>query len=162
MESLLHFDQWGILFVFSMMIAMGLIIFGGVEMLFVGIVIVLLNAGIIHEEDQKVLDKRFVIEQFQSGQKIECGLWRGSRTLVDPAKGWSMMGEDRFIKGDQIMSDVGLCSVVGKESPEDLWKGSTLFALVIFTVTILARIGIHAGREPNKETEESDDESEHN
>lgn len=76
------------------------------------------------------LDKEFVLKRFQESQAIECGLWRGERTLIHSKSGWTYQSNIGFIKEDRIHNDLGWCNVIGEESPEPSTVPYT-FALII-------------------------------
>jgi hypothetical protein len=71
---------------------------------------------IIYLNHQDHLDKEFVLKRFNEGRAIECGLWRGESTLIDPKSGWKYVKTLGFVKDDQIRSDPGVCSVIGEEA----------------------------------------------
>ncbi len=86
------------------------------------------------------LDKEFVLKRFNEGQAIECGLFRGERTLIHSKSGWIYQSNIGFIKEDRIHNDLGWCNVIGEESPEP----STVpyaFALIIELMVCFALRG---------------------
>lgn len=139
MLSLNDLSTW--LFMLSTIIAMGIFMGGGTLMMFVSVIIIALNTILIHEKLQSQIDKAFVYERFKAGDKIECGLWRGSRTLADPAKGWRLE-DNRFVRDEQILTDASLCEVVNKKGPEVPWLESVLSMIVLVFIMALGRFGL--------------------
>lgn len=143
MDMTMNFnDPFTWLLMFTMFAAMVISLLPGSGALTLAIIIVGSNAMMMHENLQKEADKAFVYERFSAGEKIECGLWRGSRTIADPAKGW-ILEEERFIKDDQILTDASLCSVVDKSAPEVSWISPFIFFLTMVLVFGLGRLGMY-------------------
>lgn len=144
MEAVMNFsDPLTWLFYFTVMAGMAMAVFGNAGVAFLGIFILFINASILQSNEQKASDIRFVYEQFEQGQVIECGLWRGSSTIADPARGW-VLQDGRFVKEDTVLSDPSLCRVAGKEFPQASWLGSLLLFFVITGLALLARLGVSA------------------
>lgn len=143
--EILQMDLWGILFILTMITAMGMVLFAKeVTIVIVGVMIIAMNASILDDNNQNVQEKAFVLQQFQAGEAIECSLWRGSATRVDPAHGWKLIDNNRFIKDDQIINDADLCHVIGKVAPLSSSAGGWIFIIVMTLGTLLGRIGIRA------------------
>ncbi len=143
MDTTMSFsDPFTWLFMLTMMFAMGLFLSKGVSKLFFAMVMVVLNGVMMHDTLQQQMDKAFVFERFSAGDPIECGLWRGSRMIADPSKGWTL-NKDRFIKDDQVLSDASLCSVVNKTPPKAPWFESVFTMIVIVLVMVLGRFGLY-------------------
>lgn len=101
------------------LVAMAIIIFSSESSLvFMGSLLFGLILSIPYLNQEQYLAQEFVLKRFKEGKSIECGLWRGERTLVNPNAGWNYFPNTGFVKDDQIRSDVGLCSVMGEEAPE--------------------------------------------
>lgn len=144
MDSLMNFsDPFTWLFYITVMIGMAMAIFANAGTAFLGIFILIMNAWILQTNEEKASNIQFVYEQFKQGQSIECGLWRGTRTIADPTKGW-LLEKGRFVKDDTVLNDPSLCSVVGKEFPEIYGFIPLIFFLCITGLSLLARLGIRA------------------
>lgn len=87
------------------------------DMAFFGIIVLIMTIILAYETHNKNLDKEFVLKRFIEGQALECGLWRGESAFVDPKSGWRWDERIGLVKGDQIHNDLGLCAVIGEESP---------------------------------------------
>lgn len=103
------------------------------------------------------LDKEFVIKRFQEGQTIECGLWRGERTLISTNRGWKYLQGTGFIKGDFIHSDHGLCNVMNQQAP----KPSSVPYLFALVVELMLVFGLRAAVQKQLKEEEGSDEPDH-
>lgn len=142
METFLNFsDPFTWLFVLTVTIGVGMIIFGNAGWFLLGIFILFMNSLIMHDSYQQQSDIRYVYESFEQGKSIECGLWRGQQTIADPAQGWTLSG-GRFISKDTILNDPKLCSVMGEESPQVSAVGPVIFFFVILGISLLARLGM--------------------
>jgi hypothetical protein len=87
-------------------------------MTFFGILLLIMTMMLAHETHQNNLDKAFVLKRFNEAHAINCaGGYRGDHTLIDPKSGWRWEENIGFVKGDQIHNDLGVCSVIGEESP---------------------------------------------
>ncbi len=69
----------------------------------------------VHSNNQA---KEFVLQRFNEGHAIECGLWRGESALINSHNGWKHVPALGFVKGDQIHNDLGVCNVIAQEAPE--------------------------------------------
>lgn len=144
METVLSFNDpstW--LFYFTAMLGMGMVIFANGGNAFIGIFVLFMNGMILQADLQKESDIRFVYEQFEKAQPVECGLWRGTRVIADPAQGWILEG-GWFVKGDTVLNDPGLCSVVGKGFPEYIGFEPLIFFFCVLGFSLLARLGIRS------------------
>lgn len=102
-----------------LLIAVGFILFvRGPEFVFVGMVVIGGVFSIAYAKHTHDIGERFLMEQYHKGRALECGMWRGESTKVDPLKGWSHEEEVGFVKGDVIINDPGVCSVIGRAFPE--------------------------------------------
>lgn len=142
--------------VFFIMVGMGLLLFGKKEG---GILIgVLILSGVVlvaYSNHIKYMGERFIMEQFHEGRALECGMWRGESTKVDPLNGWEYEKDAGFVKGDVIINDPLVCSVIGKAFPEP----STIpyWMVLVSVVGILMMIRFALKRPENKhyETDEN-------
>lgn len=104
------------------------------------------------------LDNEFVLKRFNEGQAIECGLWRGERTLINPKSGWRYLQGTGFIKGDHIQNDPTLCNVMGEEAPEP----STVPYVFALIIELILFFGLRAVVQTQlNEEEENDNEPDH-
>lgn len=88
------------------------------EMTFFGIIVLVMTMMLAHETHQNNLDKAFVLKRFNEAHAITCvGGGSGEQTLINPKSGWRWEKNIGFVKGDQIHNDLGVCSVIGEESP---------------------------------------------
>lgn len=87
------------------------------DIAFVGTIMIFMTIMLAYDTHNNNLDKEFVLKRFIEGQALKCGLWRGKSALVDPKSGWKWDEKIGFIKDDQIHNDLGVCSVIGEESP---------------------------------------------
>ncbi|MDP3265802.1 MAG: hypothetical protein Q8M39_03125 [Sulfuricurvum sp.] len=124
---------------------------------FVGALVLGLIMVIAYIDQGKHHDKEFVLKRFHEGQAIECGLWRGESTLVNPASGWKYFSNVGFIKGDQIQNDPGLCNVMGEEAP----KPSITPYIFAFIAELLLFFGLRTAVQKQLDEEEDDNEPDH-
>lgn len=111
------FEVWTLSF--FVVIGAGLLLFGKKgEMVFVGVVALIGATVIAHSNHTQYIGERFLMEEFNSGSALSCGMWRGEGVKVDPKNGWMMEEGVGFVKGDVIINDPGVCSVIGKPFPE--------------------------------------------
>lgn len=145
METVLNFsDPFTWVFYGTVMIGMGMTMFANAGVALLGVLILFMNTLILQSNLEEEANKRFVYEAFKQGHSIECGLWRGTRTIADPANGWILV-EGQFIKGDTVLNDAGLCSVRGKEFPSSMAFEPLIFFLFSTALSLLTRLGIRAG-----------------
>lgn len=101
------------------LIGAGFILFGkGAEYVFIGMVVMGGVNTLVYTNHTHYVGERFLMEQFHEGRALECGMWIGESTRVDSSKGWSYEEEVGFVKGDVIINDPGVCSVIGRAFPE--------------------------------------------
>lgn len=101
---------------------------------FVGTLFLGLIMMIIYDSSASNQAKAFVLQRFNEGQAIECGLWRGESALIDSHNGWKHVPNLGFVKGDQIQNDPGICNVIAQEAPEPsvvLYGFALVFELMI-------------------------------
>jgi hypothetical protein len=84
----------------------------------VGTLLLGLITMIIYGSSASNQAKEFVLQRFNEGQSIECGLWRGESALIDSHNGWKHVPNLGFVKGDQINNDLGVCNVIAQQVPE--------------------------------------------
>lgn len=88
------------------------------SMTFFGILMLVTTMLLVHETHQDSMDKAFVLKRFNEAHPITCaGGYRGDHTLIDLKEGWRFEEHIGFIKGDHIHNDLGICKVIGEESP---------------------------------------------
>jgi hypothetical protein len=83
-----------------------------IEMTWLGVFVlamIMFIAYSIHSHNQA---KEFVSERFNEGQAIECSLWSGESTLINPHNGWTYVSTLGFVKEDQIHNNLSDCNVV--------------------------------------------------
>jgi hypothetical protein len=110
-------EAWliGVLF----LIGVGFLLFGkGLEMIFVGIVVLGGITVIAYSNHSNYLDERFALQRFNEGRALSCGMWRGEGVRVDLSQGWVKEKGVGFVKGDLIVNDIGVCRVIGEKTPE--------------------------------------------
>lgn len=104
---------------FFVVIGVGFLLFGRKRgLLFVGVIILATITMIAYSNHSKYIGKHFLMEQFNAGNALSCGMWRGEGARVDPLKGWIFEPDVGFVKGDMIINDPSVCSVIGKPFPE--------------------------------------------
>lgn len=123
------------------LISMGLSLSKGAGKVVLSFLILGMSTLLLHDALQKQSDSAFVLDRFAKGERIECGLWRGEHTIADPMKGWRLE-EGRFISEDTLLTDPGLCNVIGKEPPEVSWAGPVTLYLLMFALQMLGRFGV--------------------
>jgi hypothetical protein len=105
----------GVLF----LIGVGFILFGkGLEMVFVGMVVLGGITNIAYSNYSNTLDERYVLQRFNEGKALSCGIYRGEGVRVDPLQGWVREKGVGFVKEDLIVNDIGVCRVIGEKAPE--------------------------------------------
>ncbi|MDD4855418.1 MAG: hypothetical protein PHQ22_10080 [Sulfuricurvum sp.] len=105
----------GVLF----LIGVSFLLFGkGLEMIFVGIVVLGGITAIAYSNHSNYLDERFTLQRFNEGRALSCGMWRGEGVRVDLSQGWVKEKGVGFVKGDVIVNDIGVCRVIGEKTPE--------------------------------------------
>lgn len=111
------FEQWtmGFFLVFGITV---LLFAKKAKWIFAGVVTLSGMTFLAYNNHTHYLGERFLMEQFHSGSALECGMWKGQASLVDPSKGWQYHEDIGFYKGDVIINDPGVCAVIGKAFPE--------------------------------------------
>ncbi len=89
-----------------------------IEMTWLGVIVLTMIMVIAYSTSENNQAKAFVLQRFNEGQAIECGLWRGESALIDSHNGWKYVPNLGFVKGDQIQNDPGICNVIAQEAPE--------------------------------------------
>lgn len=123
-----------------LLIGAGFILFGrGAEYVFVGMVVIGGVITIVYTNHTHYVGERFLMEQFHEGRALECGMWIGESARVDPLKGWSYEEGIGFVKGDVIINDVGVCSVIGKPFPEPSKVPYWMFFVSLMGILMILR-----------------------
>ncbi len=108
----------------------------GGGMLFIGMLVSLLAPTILQDGYHRGIEKQFVLERFESGDTIECKVYRGEHRRLSQERGWYREDEN-FVRGEEVFSDPLLCQVIGKESPKPIlwlnWIFYALFLLIAFS-----------------------------
>ncbi|MDD2839168.1 hypothetical protein [Sulfuricurvum sp.] len=125
----------------TIIIATAIIIFTDNTQMLIGVFLLFISASIYQTNLQNASDIRYVYEQFQQGHPIECGLWKGEKTIADPSNGWNLKN-GRFINKDTVLTDPDLCSVIDKESPEISIAEPLILFFTLLSLAFLARIGL--------------------
>jgi len=104
---------------FFVVIGAGFLLFGRKgELVFAGVITLAGMTSIAYSNHSKYIGKHFLMEQFNAGRALSCGLWRGESVRVDPLKEWRFEQGTGFVKGDVIINDPSVCSVIDKPFPE--------------------------------------------
>jgi hypothetical protein len=102
-----------------LLIGVGFILFGKeVEFVFIGMVVIGGVTSITYTNHSQYLQERATLNAFLEGRALECGIFRGESIRVDITKGWVREEGVGFVKGDAIINDIGVCSVIGEPSKE--------------------------------------------
>lgn len=129
------------------------------SMTFFGVLMLVTTMMLVHEKQQDSLDKAFVLKRFNEAHPITCASgYRGDHTLIDLKAGWRWEDNAGFIKGDQIHNDLGVCKVIGEESPGVSITPYVFTLLFELILGFILRAAIQ--KELSKEIEEKQDESE--
>jgi hypothetical protein len=151
-------EMW--IMVFFLLIGIGFLLFGRKgELIFTGVIALAGVTSIAYSNHIQYIGDRFLMEQFHQGNALVCGMWRGESARVDPLKGWKYEEGVGLIKGDVIINDPSVCSVIGKPFPEP----STVpywFAFVSVTgILIMLRAALrrHEEKNPQTDKEKNDD-----
>jgi hypothetical protein len=120
----------------------------------VGLIVMAMVFVLAHDIHASNLDKAFVLKSFHEGQALKCGGFWGESTLVDSHNEWKYTHAVGFIKGDQIRNDLGMCCVIGKDTPQ---PSIVPYAFAFFTLTFIAFLLRHAIE--RKEMEEDQEET---
>jgi len=116
-----------------LLIGAGFILYGrAAEFVFVGMVMIGGVSMIVYSNHTHFVGKHFLMEQFHAGKALSCGMWRGEGVRVDSAKDWRYEEKVGFVKGDVIINDPGVCSVIGRAFPEP----STVPYWMVFVSTL--------------------------
>ena len=111
------FEVW--ILSFFVVIGVGFLLFAKKgELLFAGVVSLIGAIVIAYSNHTHYIGERFLLEEFKTGSALSCGMWRGEGVKVDPKNGWVMEEGVGFVKGDVIIDDPGVCSVIGKPFPQ--------------------------------------------
>lgn len=131
-----------------LLVGAGFILFGrGAEYVFIGIVVIGGVVSLVYTNHTHYIGEQFLMEQFYQGKALECGMWIGESARVDPLKGWSYEEEVGFVKGDVIINDVGVCSVIGIAFPEPSMVPYWMFFVSVMGMLMILRSVIMGSRE---------------
>lgn len=131
-----------------LLIGAGFILFGrGAEYVFIGIVVIGGIVSLVYTNHTHYIGEQFLMEQFHEGRALECGMWIGESARVDPLKGWSYEEEVGFIKGDVIINDVRVCSVIGRAFPEPSTVPYWMFFVSLMGILMILRAVTMSSRE---------------
>lgn len=108
----------------------------GGGMLFIGLLMSLFAPMIMQDSYHREVEKQFVLERFESGETIECKVYRGEHRRLSLDRGWQRENES-FVRDEEVFSDPLLCYVIGKEPPQSIfwlnWIFYALFLLIAFS-----------------------------
>lgn len=139
-----------------LLIGAGFILFvRGAEYVFVGMVVIGGVFSVANANHSHYIGERFLMEQFHKGRALECGMWRGESTKVDPLKGWSYEEEVGFVKGDVIINDPGVCSVIGRPFPEPSSVPYWFAFVSVMGILIILRAVIMGSGEEQQEIQQA-------
>lgn len=105
------------------------------DVAFFGTLMIFMTILLAYETHNNNLNKEFVLKRFTQAQALKCGLWSGQSLLIDSNAGWKFEENIGFIKGDQIHNDLGVCTVIGEESPS---PSEVSYGLVLIFELMLA------------------------
>ncbi|MDD3769825.1 MAG: hypothetical protein PHV10_04360 [Sulfuricurvum sp.] len=152
------FEIW--IMTFFLLTGVGFLLFAKKEgLIFIGVLMLTGVTVISYGNHVKYMGERFLMEQFHEGQALACGMWRGESARVDPSKGWYYEEEVGFVKGDVIINDPGVCSVIGKPFPEPstvpYWF--TFVSVTGMLIMLRAALRRHEEKSPQRDEEKDND-----
>lgn len=115
-----------------------------IEMTWLGAFVLAIVMALAYNTSENNQAKAFVLQRFNEGQSIECGLWRGESALINPHNGWKHVPNLGFVKGDQIHNDLGVCNVIAEKAPEPSVVPYGFAYMVLLGVSFLFR-RLHTG-----------------
>jgi Ca2+/Na+ antiporter len=142
----------------SVMLIVGvfMVVFSSEGVLFLGVSILMVMMSILYGSHTHYLEEQFMLQRFSDGQSLQCGLWRGELTLVNPHNGWRWDKEIGFIKNDQIIGDIDLCKLV--EEKEEISLLVLPFGYMgVYLVLIALLVSIRSLVQALVKTEKKDD-----
>lgn len=146
--------------VFFLFIGGGFLLFGKkAELIFAGIVALSGVISIAYANYSHYLEKQFTLKRFHEGKALVCGLGLGERVRVDSAKGWVLEEEIGLVKGDVIISSIGVCRVIGESSPEPSTIPYWMVFVSMIGVLSMIRFAIMSNREEAVVQEEDHDDA---
>lgn len=149
-------EMW--VMVFLLLIGGGFLLFGKTaELIFAGVVALAGITLVAYGNHSNYMEKQFTLKRFNEGKALVCGLWRGENVRVDFTKGWIREEEIGFVKGDIIINDIGVCSVIGESSPEASSIPYWMIFVSMVGVLSMLRFAIMTNREQVIEKEDHDD-----
>lgn len=152
------FEVW--MMAFFLLIGVGFLLFGRKgELIFAGVIALAGVTSIAYSNHIQYVGDRFLMEQFHEGSALACGMWRGESVRVDPSKGWKYEEGIGFVKGDVIINDPGVCSVIGKPFPEPstvpYWF--TFVSVTGMLIMLRAALRRHEEKSPQRDEEKDND-----
>lgn len=149
-------EMW--VMVFFLLIGGGFLIFGRkAELILAGVVALAGITLVAYSNHSNYMEKQFTLKRFNEGKALVCGLWRGENVRVDFTKGWIREEEIGFVKGDVIINDIGVCSVIGESSPEPSSIPYWIVFVSMVGVLSMLRSAIMTNLEKVVEKEDHDD-----
>jgi|GEM_PF-3382512 len=147
------FEIW--IMTFFLLIGIGFLLFAKKEgLIFIGVLMLTGVTLIAYGNHVKYMGERFLMEQFHEGNALACGMWRGESARVDPSKGWSYEEGVGFVKGDVIINDPGVCSVIGKPFPEPSAAPYWIVLVSVLGMLTLLRFALIRHEEKNPQTDD--------
>lgn len=139
-------EMW--VMVFFLLIGGGFLLFGRkAELILAGVVALAGVTLVAYGNHSNYMEKQFTLKRFNEGKALVCGLWRGENVRVDFTKGWIREEEIGFVKGDVIINDIGVCSVIGESSPEPSSIPYWMLFMSMVGVLSMLRFAIMSNRE---------------
>lgn len=139
-------EMW--VMVFFILIGGGFLLFGRkAELIFAGSVALAGVISIAFANHSHYLEKQFTLKRFHEGKALVCGLGLGERVRVDPTRGWAFEEEIGLVKGDVIISSIGVCKVIGESSPEPSSIPYWMVFVSMIGVLSMLRFSIMTNRE---------------
>lgn len=139
-------EMW--VMVFFLLIGGGFLLFGRkAELILAGVVALAGITLVAYGNHSRYLEEQFTLKRFNEGKALVCGLWRGENVRVDFTKGWIREEEIGFVKGDVIINDIGVCSVIGESSPEPSSIPYWMLFMSMVGVLSMLRFAIMSNRE---------------
>lgn len=146
---------------FFVVIGVGFLLFARKgELIFAGVIALAGMTVIAYSNHSKYIGKHFLMEQFNAGSALSCGLWRGESARVDPLRGWRFEQGTGFVKGDVIINE-GVCSVIGKPFPEPSTVPYWMAFVSVTGVLLMLRYAIIANPQmvAKEENHDADDDT---
>lgn len=147
-------EMW--IMVFFLLIGIGFLLFGRKgELIFAGVIALASVTSIAYSNHIQYIGDRFLMEQFHQGNALVCGMWRGESARVDPLKGWKYEEGVGFVKGDVIINDPSVCSVIGRAFPEPSSVPYWFAFVSVMGILIILRAVIMGSGEEQQEIQQA-------